>query len=275
MHILWRGAIEYRFPMTKRGNTVTFEGTALLRYIETHDRDNNSPHSWKKFFAAFQETVKELKHGGMWTKVKRGNIFARMRAAYQGLVWRDLSIDLFAAAIRQRSFSEKITSEDCAGIDSPIALTYAISRYHKFMLLLRRRDDGKEKKYQPLVPTLDIDLCWHTHQLHPVEYRAWCEEHLERLINHDDTISKENLKEGLRDTSLAWYEAYREPYTTDDLKKDYLTTGRKVAGILMPLYGLHVLAKSKKLQQSQHGISPPLLWQTTDFRWWGTRTCKS
>lgn len=251
--IVWQGPIEYLHPATKRGQIISSEGTALYRYIRTPDRNNASPHSWKGFFAEFQGTVKELKHTGWWENVKRRNIFARLRAAYQGIVWRDLSIDLVAAALRQRGFAQKITGEECAGIDSPVALTHAITRYHKFMLLLKRRDDGKKKKQQPLVPTLDIDLCWHTHQLHAVEYRAWCGEHLERLINHDDTISKGNLKDGLRDTSLDWYEAYREPYTTDDLKKEYLTMGRKVASVLMPLYGLHVLNKSKKLARSQQG----------------------
>jgi hypothetical protein len=104
------------------------------------------------------------------------------------------------------------------------------------------------------VPTLDIDLCWHTHQLSPRPYREWCVENLGRGINHDDTIGKSNLKDGLRFTSISWLEAYKEPYTTDDLKKEYVTTGRKVAGVLFPLYGLHVMAKAKRLEQAQTGI---------------------
>lgn len=116
-------------------------------------------------------------------------------------------------------------------------------------MLLKKRVDGE--KNRPLVPTLDLDLCWHTHQLHTVEYRNWCMDHLKQYINHDDTIDKGNLKEGLRETSLMWFAEYREPYTSD-LKKENLTTGRKVAGVLMPLYRLHVLSTSHKLGKSQH-----------------------
>jgi Glycine-rich domain-containing protein-like len=229
-------------------STISKDGTHLAKYIQDA---RSQTQDWKTFFITAGYTVSELKKAGFWRGVSRRNIFPRMRAAYQGIVWRDLSIDLVAAALRQRGFAQKITGQECTGIDSPIALNYAITRYQKFMLLLKKRTDGE--KNPPMVPTLDLDLCWHTHQLHPLDYRSWCADHLKQYINHDDTIGKENLKEGLRATSLAWFEAYREPYTTDDLKKDYLTTGRKVAGVLMPLYGLHVLNKSKKLEKSQQG----------------------
>ena len=106
-----------------------------------------------------------------------------------------------------------------------------------------------------LVPTLDIDLCWHTHQLSPGPYRDWCMEHLGRGINHDDTLGKGSLEAGLRETSLAWFEAYREGYTTDNLRKEYFSTKRKVAGVLFPPYGLHMLNKGNKLNKARTGLS--------------------
>jgi hypothetical protein len=250
--ILYQEGLVFRYG----GKREPTRGTYLAKYIKSPAADPDRSYTWKGYFRAFEMTVKELKASEKWKSVNRRNIFARLRVAYQGLVWRDLSIDLVAAALRQRGFAQKITGEDCQGIDSPMALVHAISRYHKFMLLLKRSEDPKAAGNKPrhLVPTLDIDLCWHTHQLHPVEYRGWCDGQLGRLINHDDTISKNNLKDGLRETSLAWFDAYREPYTTDDLKKEYMTTGRKVAGVLFPLYGLHVLNKGKKLAQAQKGI---------------------
>jgi hypothetical protein len=169
-----------------------------------------------------------------------------------GLVYRDLSIDLVAAALRQREFAKKITSTECAGMDSPFALFKATTRYHKFMLLMKRQG----KKHENLVPTLDIDLCWHTHQLFPRPYREWCLEHLGRAVNHDDTIGTASLSQGLRQTSLAWLGAYREAYTTDDLKKSYYSTGRKVAGIIFPPYGLHMLSVGRKLEQARTGTFP-------------------
>jgi hypothetical protein len=239
-----------------RGVKIANQGTALARYVTLHPARTNDIPSWKKLFLAFQNTVRQLKAAGVWRQMNRRNVFARLRVAYQGLVWRDLSIDLVAAALRQRNFAQKITGKECEGIDSPQPLLQAITRYHKFMMLLKRSEGLWEasKRQNHLVPTLDIDLCWHTHQLHPVDYRNWCGGQLGRFINHDDTIGKNDLKDGLRDTSLAWFKAYREPYTTDDLKKEYMTTGRKVAGVLMPLYGLHVWNKGRKLAQAQRGI---------------------
>jgi hypothetical protein len=133
-----------------------------------------------------------------------------------GILWHDISIDLVAAALRQREFATKITSAELASLDTPLALFKATTRYHKFLLLMRRKKEGKRV---PLVPTLDIDLCWHTHQLSTGEYRKWCVEHLGLAINHDDTVGKESLDNGLRETSAAWYDAYRETYSTENVSE--------------------------------------------------------
>jgi hypothetical protein len=206
------------------------------------------------FRRAFNDTLSELKSAQKFKDINNRNIFPRLRMAYMGVIWRDLSIDLVAASLRQREFAKKITSNECKTLDSPFELSRAISRYHKFLILLKEENPPVPQKCRHLVPTLDIDLCWHTHQLSLRYYHEWCSENLGRVINHDDTINKTHLEDGLRITSLAWLEAYQEPYTTDDLKKAYLTPTRKVAGVLFPPYGLHVLHKGKKLAQATRGI---------------------
>jgi len=119
----------------------------------------------------------------------------------------EFSIDLVSAALRQREFAKKIISSEHAGINHPLSLSRACSRYHKFILLMNRKN-----KMNALVPTLDIDLCWHTHQLQGSFYRDWCIEHLGFSVNHDDTVGKEVLTGGLEETTRAWWDAYREPY---------------------------------------------------------------
>lgn len=225
--------------------------TSIASYIST---DNPS---WEGFIKSFQKTAQELKSAQLLRMISRRNIFNSIRVGYMGILWRDLSIDLVAAALRQREFAKKITGEECHGMDTPFALFKANTRYHKFLLLMNRKT-ARKRRYPNLVPTLDIDLCWHTHQLFPVPYRAWCTEHLGTAINHDDTIGRGDLDVGLRETSLAWYNAYRESYTTDDLRQSYMTTSRKVAGTLFPPYGLYMLNKSKKLDQARLGLSPPI-----------------
>jgi hypothetical protein len=81
------------------------------------------------------------------------------------------------------------------------------------------RKGKKEAKKVALVPTLDIDLCWHTHQIFATSYRVWCVEHLGEAINHDDTVGKESLDSGLKETNAAWEKAYRESYTNDSSLK--------------------------------------------------------
>jgi hypothetical protein len=180
------------------------------------------------------------------------NVLTKLGTAYNGIIWRDLSIDLVAASLRQRIFTNRIMHE-CQGVDSPNEVSQAISRYHKFLQLMQKKE-SITGKYIPLVPTLDIDLVWHTHQLFPQSYRSWCTQHVGRAINHDDTFEKATITDGLRSTSLAWLEEYGESYTTKDLRKAYFTIRRKIAGIMFPPYGLIMLSVGRKLNRARIGI---------------------
>lgn len=205
---------------------------------------------WKDIKSSIKKTISELKATRILRLLSRPSLFKSLEISYMGILWRDLSIDLVAATLRQREFAKKIISDDCRGLDTPFALFKATTRYHKFLLLMRRKADGEKRKIA-LVPTLDIDLCWHTHQLFAGSYRQWCIEHLGVAINHDDTIGKDVLNSGLRETSLAWYDAYRESYSTDDLRQMYFSKGRTAAGVLFPPYGLFMRKKGQKLSQAQ------------------------
>ena len=210
--------------------------------------------SWKGIKYSVKKTISELKGARILRLLSRPSLFKSLEIAYMGILWRDLSIDLVAATLRQREFAKKITSDDCSGLDSPFALFKATTRYHKFLLLMKRNETGADKKKVALVPTLDIDLCWHTHQLFAASYRQWCIEHLGLSINHDDTIGKEVLNSGLIETSLAWYNAYRESYSTDDLRQMYFSKGRTAVGVMFPPYGLFMRKKGEKLSQAQKRI---------------------
>jgi len=159
------------------------------------------------------------------------------------------SLDLVSASLRQRVYITRVMNE-CPGIDSSAERRQAISRYYKFLLLMKK----KEKitgKYIPLVPTLDVDLAWHTHQLFPRVYHDYCLSHVGREINHNDTFGGKVIGNGLRHTSLAWLDAYNEPYTTKDLRRAYLTPSRVVMGILFPPYGIMMVRVGEKLKRAQ------------------------
>lgn len=165
-------------------------------------------------------------------------------------VWKDLSIDLVDACLRRRTFATKIARLANREMRNPFALRRAARRYYQFMLL---KNHSSPISRNVLVPALDIDLCWHTHQLFPLEYRSWCISHIGRPVDHNDTITSSGLAKGLQHTSLLWLKIYQEGYTTTNLRKQYLTTGRIVAAILFPPYGTYVSCRAYRLTKARIG----------------------
>ncbi|KAF7622718.1 hypothetical protein F9C07_11556 [Aspergillus flavus] len=89
---------------------------------------------------------------------------------------------------RQLKFVEKM--HDHLWIRSPAVdgtLRRAIDRYEKFLQLFR------DYPKTTLVPTLDVDLVWHTHLCNPEQYRTSLVERAGRMVNHDDKLGKSFL----------------------------------------------------------------------------------
>ena len=101
--------------------------------------------TWNDLLSSFQKTTEEMKAARLFRLLSRPAFLNSLRIAYMGIMWPDFSIDLVAASLRQREFTKKITSEELREIDTPTALFRAIIRYHKFLLLIRRRLEKKKK----------------------------------------------------------------------------------------------------------------------------------
>jgi hypothetical protein len=146
------------------------------------------------------------------------------------LIARDdtFSVDLVAACLRQQNFCDKITKVD-RDRNSSVALRSIVTRYRKFMRLI---DKGA-----CLVPTLDIDLGWHTHQLSPAQYRQWCLTHLGGFVDHDDRASLEECNEGLVQTILVWEEAYGAHYMKDEVQGISFLTNQSDIGVCVIFCG--------------------------------------
>jgi hypothetical protein len=132
------------------------------------------------------------------------------------------SMDLVGAVIRQNSFTDKM--HDIDWLHSPTSettLRRLIFKYESYLSIMARYP------LQVVVPTLDIDLAWHTHQLNPPSYVAYTLEKTGSFVNHDDKIDENALSTAFEWTSktyqemfgklysecLCWYcEAIREPY---------------------------------------------------------------
>lgn len=63
----------------------------------------------------------------------------------------------------------------------------SVARYKGFLHLIKRNKERSIKSFS--VPTYDIDLIWHTHQLHPVSYRKDLVQIMGKVLEHDDTDS--------------------------------------------------------------------------------------
>lgn len=89
-----------------------------------------------------------------------------------------------------------------------------MARYKGFLHLIKRNKEKGIKSFS--VPTYDIDLIWHTHQLHPVSY---CEDLLKimgKILEHDDTDSDrtkgQKLDTGFTGTTKTFEDMYGRRY---------------------------------------------------------------
>jgi hypothetical protein len=118
------------------------------------------------------------------------------------------ALDLGGAVIRQGSFIEKMHSIDW--LHSP-ALTGTMKRllekYSRFFQIMANYPKNMA------VPTLDIDLAWHTHQLNPVEYYRFSDHHAHKFIDHDDKVEETQLSDSFGWTSKKYSELFGEPYS--------------------------------------------------------------
>lgn len=95
-----------------------------------------------------------------------------------------------------------------------VFLKDAVERYKGFLHLIRRNRERSLKRF--CVPTYDVDLIWHTHQLHPVSYCQDVSKLLGKVLEHDDMDSDrtkgKKLDTGFSGTTAQWEETYGRRY---------------------------------------------------------------
>jgi Glycine-rich domain-containing protein-like len=133
--------------------------------------------------------------------------FRRMMSRY----WDNSSpfaLDLVGAVIRQGTFISKMHSIDWVrSPTAPSTMTRLLTKYLRFIDLMAAHP------LETLVPTLDIDLAWHTHQLSPPAYYAYTVLKTKRFINHDDKIEQTTLNNAFETTSQIYQKEYNELYS--------------------------------------------------------------
>ncbi|CAD6256047.1 unnamed protein product [Miscanthus lutarioriparius] len=94
----------------------------------------------------------------------------------------DITYDLVSAVKRQSSFYYQVGTPT---MHDPRFLQEALARYKAFLYLIKMNQEKGLQRFR--VPTYDVDLLWHTHQLHPVTYRDDMVKLLGKVLEHDDT----------------------------------------------------------------------------------------
>ncbi|CAG8336042.1 unnamed protein product [Penicillium salamii] len=148
-------------------------------------------------------------NGGVNTKILRPTEkvhFRRMMSRY----WDNLdpfALDLVGAVVRQGTFVEKMDQIDW--LHSPAVfetMDRIIKKYEVFFKIMLDNPNNMA------VPTLDVDLAWHTHQLSPPRYynhsisnaKPNC---MPIFIDHDDKVDEEKLSDGFAWTSKMYRRA--------------------------------------------------------------------
>ncbi|KAG6915916.1 hypothetical protein DXG01_009286 [Tephrocybe rancida] len=159
-----------------------------------------------------------------------GNLITRIMSAYQsGYIF---SVELAGAVIRQGSFVKKMHDLQWTqpqffdDKEDEVALQHSIARYHAFLDLM------SASPVSFYVPTLDIDLAWHTHQLLWLTYHTDCVNYIGRYIDHDDKVEEQTLSSAFDLTCRAWKDRFNMPYTHCGCPLPGTTIGQRISRLV-------------------------------------------
>ncbi|QRW08269.1 ER retention-like protein [Ceratobasidium sp. AG-Ba] len=143
------------------------------------------------------------------TRAWMGDSISRMMRGFRQR--GSMSLDVVGAAMRQFKFAAQV--EELGWTDKlyfgthPEFIKNTITQYHLFLDLFAHNPS------RPLVPTLLVDLGWHTHMLNAEGYRDDCMRFFGRYMNHDDKVEEGKLATAFDDTSRLWKSRFNESYS--------------------------------------------------------------
>ncbi|CAK9148513.1 unnamed protein product [Ilex paraguariensis] len=115
--------------------------------------------------------------------------------------------DLVSAVKRQSPFYFQVSTPS---MNDDLFLEGAVERYKGFLYLIKKNTERNMKRF--CVPTYDIDLIWHSHQLHPISYCKDLMAILGKVLEHDDTDSDRTegnkLDVGFTATTKQWEDTF-------------------------------------------------------------------
>ncbi|KAL4983569.1 hypothetical protein BDW68DRAFT_194326 [Aspergillus falconensis] len=150
-----------------------------------------------------REVMREANPGSVGTTLYKDEkiAFRRMMSRY----WENSSqfaLDLVGAVVRQGTFIQKMDNIDWLHSPTLTETMQRLIRKYAVFIQIMAANPGRMA-----VPTLDVDLAWHTHQLTPGRYfeysvhRTKQDGHRAIFIDHDDKVSEIKLSDGFEWTS--------------------------------------------------------------------------
>ncbi|KAL2157125.1 hypothetical protein VTH06DRAFT_6413 [Thermothelomyces fergusii] len=130
------------------------------------------------------------------------------------------ALDLGAAVMRQGIFVEKMCQLEWLHGPAPRdRMKGLIDKYTTFIKIM------VDNPTKIAVPTLDIDLAWHTHQLVPGRYYQYTVGLAGQFIDHDDKIDSITLGEQFEWTSKVYQELTGKVYSECTLAESFHASG--------------------------------------------------
>ena len=153
--------------------------------------------------------------------------------------------ELVECILRQEKFIKQIN--DLNWLDSSLikeGLRESLIRYQRFFVLLTSKASNRV-----LVPTLDIDLVWHTHQLMLYGYmRDYKYSPCQMVIDHDDSVQENTLDYGYDYSWKLYKQEYGEDYSICFCDYCYIKRNGKPKRIS------HVFKSKKKLNAEKEAV---------------------
>lgn len=106
-----------------------------------------------------------------------------------------------------------------------------ILKYQRFTSIMAAHSD------HVAVPTLDVDLAWHTQQLSPPIYLHWMVKQTGKFIDHDDKIDEVKLADAFEWTSKMYQETYHDVYSEctcwycESIRASHVSSVGKLLGV--------------------------------------------
>ncbi|KAL1837775.1 hypothetical protein VTJ49DRAFT_3411 [Mycothermus thermophilus] len=190
----------------KLSNLLTTETIALAR-LATMERVRESIEDVLRYKEHITTINKGLQNTTKLLPPESRLAIRKMMSRY----WENITpfaLDLAGAVMRQGVFVEKMCRIDW--LHSPAAretMARLLTKYERFLNIMAKHPT------QMAVPTLDVDLAWHTNQLTPSRYYARTVRMTGRFVNHDDKVLDDTLSRQFEWTSKVYQQMYGEVYS--------------------------------------------------------------